>query len=178
MRRSILLLIVVIVGTLVIVLPIHAPDDQPVATPELTIEPEYTAEPEPTATHVPVTPPPYALSEAELVAIAKEGAIFNGLETFDGPPLVAWMTRENWENRIGLISHGHSERATVFVVAFHGTGEGIGFGGFANRFGEAPIKLDGFTVALHPQNGFPHTMISGFRAPPFATEYADWAEIE
>jgi hypothetical protein len=177
MRRSILLMIVAIVGTLVIVLPIRAPDVGE-ATQELTVAPEYTAEPQPTATHVPVTPPPNALSEAEMVAIAQDEAIFNGLETFDGPPLVAWMTREEWENRIGLISHGHSERATVFVVAFHGTGEGIGFGGFANRFGEAPIKLDGFTVALHPQNGFPHTMISGFRAPPFATEYADWAEIE
>jgi hypothetical protein len=144
-------------------------------TPEITIEPEFTAEPQPTATHVPVTPPPDAMSEAELVAIAKDEAIFNGLETFDGPPRVAWMTRSEWENSKGMESYGISDHAIIFVVAFRGTGTYRGFGG---GFSEEPLEMNGFTVTLHPRDGYPFTLISGFYAPPFATEYADWAEIE
>jgi hypothetical protein len=146
--------------------------------PEITIEPEYTAEPEPTATHVPVTPPPYALSEAELVAIAKDNAVLNGLETFDGPPLVAWMTQAKWDSTKGL-SYGYSQRGIVFVVSFRGTGEDRGFGGgFASIDRGEPHKLNGLTVVLSPRDGLPYMMLSGFYAPPFATEYADWAEIE
>lgn len=168
MRRSILLLIVAIVGTLVIVLPIQAPD----VGPELTIKPEHTAESEPTATHIPVTPPPDALSEAELVAIAKDEAIFNGLETFDGPPLVAWMVREEWESSKGMQIFSVINHDIAYVVAFRGTGEDRGFGGglISIDRGE-PVKLNGFTVVLHPRDGLPTIMISGFYAPPFATEY-------
>ena len=139
--------------------------------PETTIEPAYTSEPEPTATHVPVTPPPYAMSEAELVTIAKEEAIFNGLETFDGPPLVAWMTREDWDSTKGL-SYGYPQHGIIFVVSFRGTGEDRGFGGglISIDRGEL-VKLNGFTVVLHPGDGLAHMLISGFYAPPFATEY-------
>ena len=140
-------------------------------TPEITSEPEYTAEAQPTATHVPVTPPPDALSEAELVAIAKHEASFNGLETFDGPPLVAWMTREEWDSTKGL-SYGYPQRGIIFVVSFRGTGEDRGFGGglISIDRGEL-VKLNGFTVVLHPGDGLAHMLISGFYAPSFATEY-------
>jgi len=144
-------------------------------TPEVTIEPEQTAEPQPTATRVPVTPPPYALSEAELVAIAKDKAIFNGLETFDGPPLVAWVKQSEWETSKGMQSYGVTDQDIIFIVAFRGTGTYRGFGG---GFSEEPLKMNGFTATLHPMDGYPFTLISGFDAPPFATEYADWAEIE
>lgn len=150
-----------------------------IPTPEVTIEPEYTEASQPTATHVPVTPPPYALSEAELVASAKAEAIINGLKTFDGPPLVAWMRREDWESSKDIQSYSVINHDIAFVVAFRGTGEDRGFGGglISIDRGE-PFKLNGFTVVLHSRDGLPTMMISGFDAPPFATEYADWAEIE
>lgn len=163
MRRSILLLILIALATLVIVLPSKAPsldtETTPEITPEVTLDPSHTPHPSPAPILIwpPVTPPLAALSEDDLIAIAADIAVLNGLESFEGPPFIKWMTMAEHERSLGSHS-AHPQDTIVVTVAFRGSGTYRGVGG-----GFIETTLDGFTVTLNPLNGTPITTEGGFR---------------